>query len=153
MLRPASPTRVQLRSFMLIGSTLALPNGGHFTHTGKEATMFLIPSNLLPLSLKKRKSQREREGWMDKWKKREKERGRGRERITVCTRSSFSSKNTHSLQIFGYQVLWLGGRPKCTEREYSSRRQHRKTRPVPKHRRPEQSDACMGRSESHPRCS
>lgn len=93
------------------------------------------------------------DGWMEEGGGGRKGEGETGERITICTRSSFSSKNTHSLQIFGYQVLWLGGRPKCTERECSARRQHRKTHPVPKHRRPEQSQAWMGRSESHPRCS
>jgi hypothetical protein len=72
---------------------------------------------------------------------------REREGITICTRLSFSRKNIHSLQICGYQVLWLGGGPKCTEKERSARRQQRKTHPAPKPSRSEQTKAWVGRQE------
>lgn len=75
-----------------------------------------------------------------KKKKKEKNKER-RKKITICTGSSFSSKNTHGLQVVGYQVLWLGERPKCTEKGWSARRQHRKTQPAPKHTRAEHSEA------------
>lgn len=122
-----------MRNFRPIGSTLALQSdGGAISHTqAKELLSFwLISNNLQPLSLRKK-------------------RGREREKITICTRLSFSSKNTHGLQVFGYQVLWLGGRPKCTEKECSARRQYRKTHSAPKHTRPEHSEVCMGGGEHH----
>lgn len=53
-----------------------------------------------------------------------------------------SSKNTHGLQVVGYQVLRLGERPKCTEKGWSARRQRRKTQPAPKHTRAEFLEAC-----------
>ena len=87
---------------------------------------WLISNNLQPLLLRGEKKEREKR------------------KITICSGSLFSSKNAHGLQVFGYQVLWLGERPKCTEKGWSARRQHRKTQLAPRHTRAELSEALMG---------
>lgn len=100
--------------------------GCHSKYTSKGAIRLLAYFKQLAASVPQGK---------EKKRKKEKKKERGEKKNMICTGSSFSSKNTHDPQVIGYQVLWLGERPKCTERGWSARRQHRKTQCAPKHTR------------------